>query len=373
LDKHLHIVCLEIPFPADYGGVVDLFYKIKALHQLGVKIHLHCFTKDRKPQEELNKYCETVNYYQRKKNISSFSFNIPLSVNCRVNPELINNLQKNDYPVLLEGIHCTYYLKNEQLNNRKVIVRLHNAEFAYYRQLAKHETNLFKKLYYLQESRVLKKYEKSIAQKITFLAVSRQDVDLYKQEFKATDIHYLPVFLPYTLAVGREGKGCFCLYHGNLAIIENEEAVIWLLQHVFSRLKLPFVIAGKNPSKKLQQLAHDHQHTCLVANPSDKEMQDMICKAHVHVLPSLNNTGVKLKLLNAMFNGRHCLVNKAGVEGSGLEAFCHVADDAKSFQQKIEELYLQSFTEQEIQNRQGLLQAMYNNDANAKKLMTFLW
>jgi hypothetical protein len=164
-------------------------------------------------------------------------------------------------------------------------------------------------------------------------------VYLYKQEFKATDIHYLPVFLSYTLAVGREGKGCFCLYHGNLAINENEEAVIWLLQNVFNRLKFPFVIAGKNPSKKLQRLAHDHQHTCLVANPSDKEMQDMISKAHVHVLPSLNNTGVKLKLLNAVFNGRHCLVNKAGVEGSGLEAFCHVADDAKSFQQKIEEFY----------------------------------
>jgi hypothetical protein len=42
------------------------------------------------------------------------------------------------------------------------------------------------------------------------------------------------------------------------------------LQNVFNKLNLPFVIAGKNPSKRLEQLAHDHQHTCLVANPSDK-------------------------------------------------------------------------------------------------------
>jgi glycosyltransferase involved in cell wall biosynthesis len=179
--------------------------------------------------------------------------------------------------------------------------------------------------------------------------------------------------LPYTLAVGKEGKGCFCLYHGNLAINENEKAAIWLLQHVFSKLAIPFVIAGKDPSKKLEQLAHGHQHTCLVANPSDKEMQDMICKAHVHVLPSFNNTGIKLKLLNAMFNGRHCLVNKAGVEGSGLETYCHIATDAISFQQKIEALYQQPFTEQEIQQRQGLLQTIYNNEANAGTLMTFLW
>ncbi len=373
MDKYLHIVCLEIPFPADYGGVVDLFYKIKALHQLGVKIHLHCFTKDREPQNELNKYCETVNYYPRQKNSNSFSFSIPLIVNSRINGDLIRNLQKDDHPVLLEGIHCTYYLKTGRLNNRKVIVRLHNAEFAYYKQLAKHEGNLFKKLYYLHESRLLKKYEKAVSTQATLIAVSKKDVALYQHEFKTSNIYYLPVFLPHTLAVGKEGKGCFCLYHGNLAINENEEAAIWLLKNVFSKLSLPFVIAGKDPSAKLQQLAHDHQHTCLVANPTDKEMQDMICKAHIHVLPSLNTTGIKLKLLNAMFNGRHCLVNKAGVEGSGLEPFCHLAEGAETFKQKIEALYTHSFTEQEAQQRQGLLQTIYNNEANARQLMTFLW
>ena len=372
-DKHLHIVCLDIPWPADYGGVVDLFYKIKSLHQLGIKIHLHCFTKDRKPSNELNKYCETVKYYQRRKNSSSFSLSLPLIVNSRVNAELINNLQKDNYPVLLEGIHCTYYLQNAQLNNRKIIVRLHNAEFEYYKQLAKQETDLFKKAYYSFESRLLKKYEKAIADKATFLAVSKQDVEIYKQEFGANDIQYLPVFLPYTQVTGNAGKGCFCLYHGNLAINENEEAAIWLLKNVFNKIDLPFVIAGKNPSAKLQQLAHDHQHTCLVANPSEKEMQDMIGKAHVHVLPSLNNTGIKLKLLNALFNGRHCVANKASVIGPALEAYCHIANDAASFQQKITALYQQPFEEKEIQQRQALLQSIYNNEANARELMTFLW
>lgn len=372
MDKHLHIVCLDIPYPVDYGGVVDLFYKIKSLHQLGIKIHLHCFTKNRKPQEELNKYCDTVYYYQRKSNSKSFSFSRPLIVNSRVNEDLLNNLQMDNHPVLLEGIHCTYYLKTGQLNNRKIIVRLHNTEFAYYKHLAKHEGNLFKKIYYLHESKLLKKYEQAIAEKAIFLAVSKQDVDIYKYEFNAA-IHYLPVFLPYTLAVGKEGKGCYCLYHGNLSISENEEAVTWLLKNVFTKLNLPFVIAGKNPSQKLQKLAQAHQHTCLVSNPSDKELQDMICKAHVHVLPSLNNTGIKLKLLNAIFNGRHCLVNKLGVQGSGLESFCHLAEDAETFKNKIEELFTNPFTEQELQQRQGLLQTVFNNETNARQLMTFLW
>jgi len=372
-EKHLHIVCLDIPWPVDYGGVVDLFNKIKALHQQGVKIHLHCFTKGREPQGALNNYCETVNYYQRKSNSSSFSFGLPLIVNSRVNEALISNLQKDDHPVLLEGIHCTYYLHNGQLDGRKVIVRLHNAEFEYYRQLARQETDLFKKIYYLHESRLLKRYERSIAKKAVFAAVSQTDVELYRAVFGATDIHYLPVFIPYTSVTAKAGKGSFCLYHGNLSVNENEEAAIWLLKKVFNKVKLPFVIAGKDPSDKLQQMAHEFQHTCIVANPSEKEMQDMIAKAQVHVLPSLNNTGIKLKLLNALFNGRHCLVNKASAAGSGLEPVCHIAQDAVSFQQQIEALYLQPFTETEITQRKDLLESAYNNEVNAKVLMTFLW
>jgi glycosyltransferase involved in cell wall biosynthesis len=373
LDKNVHIITHDVPWPADFGGVIDLFYKLKILHHLGVKIHLHCFIQSRKPQQELDKYCATVTYYQRKKNNSSFSLRLPLIVKSRKNDALINNLKKDNYPVLLEGIHCTYYLYSGDLTNRKIIVRLHNAEFEYYKHLAKHETNFFKKIYFLHESRLLKKYEAVIAKKAIILAVSEHDTVVYQNLFGATQAGYMPVFIPYTLAVGKEGKGNYCLYHGNLEINENEEAATWLLQHVFNDLKIPFVIAGKKPSQKLIDLAHQHRHTCLVQNPSDKEMQDLITKAQVHILPSFNNTGIKLKLLNALFNGRHVVVNKQGVEGSGLEEACHIATDATSFKDNIKALYDKSFTDDDIQLRQGLLQRKYNNALSIKKITEVFW
>ncbi|HCT22512.1 MAG TPA: mannosyltransferase, partial [Chitinophagaceae bacterium] len=82
----------------------------------------------------------------------------------------------------------------------------------------------------------------------------------------------------------------------------------WLLKEVFGKLTIPFVVAGKNPSEKLQELAHAQQHTCIVSNPTELEMQDMIRKAHIHVLPSTHTTGIQIKLLNALYNGRHCVV-----------------------------------------------------------------
>jgi hypothetical protein len=273
----------------------------------------------------------------------------------------------------VEAIHSSYYLYAGELTNRIALLRLHNAEFEYYHHLAMHEKNVFKKYYYNHESRLLKKYEKKLAEKVTIAALSGQDVEVYQHLFKAINIIHLPLFLPYLNAAGKEGIGCFCLYHGNLAINENEEAAIWLLQNVFNDIKIPFVITGKNPSQKLEFLAHQQPHTCLVANPSDKELHDMIAKAQINILPSFNNTGIKLKLLNALYNGRHCLVNKTGVEGSGLNRLCAIAEDADDFKTAIQYLYAIPYTNEENEKRQLLLQQLYNNQKNADKLIEIFW
>jgi glycosyltransferase involved in cell wall biosynthesis len=372
LPMHVHIVAHDVPWPADFGGLVDLFYKIKHLHQLGVAIHLHCFTHGRSEQPELKKYCETVQYYPRKRNLLGFSFKLPFIVKSRADATLLQRLAQDNHPVLLEGIHCTYPLYAGALKDRPVLVRLHNVEFEYYRHLARYERNWFKKAYYWHESRLLHRYEQAIANKAVFLTVSEQDSLVYKNQFAAERVHFLPVFSPHTMAVYKEGLGTYCLYHGNLAVNENEKAAKWLLTEVFGKTKMPFVIAGRQPSAQLKRMAHRQQHTCLVANPNDAEMNDLIARAQIHVLPSFNNTGVKLKLLNAVFNGRHCLANGAAVAGSGLERYCHVAEDAAGFGVAIEELFRTKFTEQSAEERQGALQHLYNNRANAEKIISLL-
>jgi len=54
-DQHLHIVSFDIPYPANYGGVIDVFYKAQALTAKGVKVHLHCFEYNREHSKELKK------------------------------------------------------------------------------------------------------------------------------------------------------------------------------------------------------------------------------------------------------------------------------------------------------------------------------
>ena len=216
------------------------------------------------------------------------------------------------------------------------------------------------------------KYEKSIAGTAIFLAVSLKDVDDYKK-LGCKQVEFLPLFLPPWQVSGMEGKGSFCLYHGNLEISENEEAVVWLLEKVFNDLNLPFVIAGKNPTHSLVRLAEKAENVCVVANPNEVEMQDMIAKAHIHIIPSFNATGIKLKLINAMYNGRHVVVNNATVEGSGLAECCHIATDEQNFKILLEKLYEKSFSAEEIIQRKFLLEGMFDNTANAKKLIELIW
>ena len=40
MDKYLNIVSFNIPYPANYGGVIDVYYKLEALRACGVETHI---------------------------------------------------------------------------------------------------------------------------------------------------------------------------------------------------------------------------------------------------------------------------------------------------------------------------------------------
>jgi len=372
-DRKLHIVCHDVPYPPDYGGVFDLYYKIRTLHEQGIKIHLHCFTSGRDEQPILKTICEQVYYYPRRTGHKGFSHHLPYIVCSRSNTELLERLLQDEYPILLEGVHCTYLTQDDRFSNRKILLRLHNVESVYYKQLAKSSSSWFKKLYYLRESAVLRKYERHIASGWPILAVTQTDADMAAGTYQSKNISVIPVFLPFQHIESPQGTGCYCLYHGNLSVDENEKAVIWLLENVFNDLSIPFLVAGKNPGSKLRRTVAKYKNCCIVSDPNDQELKDIISKAQLHVIPSFNCTGVKLKLLNALFNGRHCVVNANAVEGTGLKEVCHLAEGANGFKKVIENLYERPFTFLDLQYRREKLQNQYDNLNTARRLIAQIW
>lgn len=375
LERHLHIIDFTVPYPADYGGVIDLFWKLPALQAAGIAIHLHCFDYGRGQQPELNKYCHSVHYYERREGARAISAKLPYIVSTRCSEALLRNLLQDEYPILMEGVHCTYLLNDTRFNNRKTYLRLHNVEYEYYHDLYKHTGSLFKKLYFLAEYKQLKHYEEQAAVKATHIfSVTEKDAATYRKTFGLRNISFLPLFLPEQWQVNiSEGNGSFCLYQGDLSVTANEKAAVWLIKKVFAGLDIPLIIAGKKPSKKLLHYAEKYKHIHLVANPNEPAMQDLVAKAHIHILPSYSNTGIKLKLLNALFNGRHCIANDNTIAGSDMHELCQVCNTAEEFKQQVQALYTQPFTAEMATKRKAALQTLFNNAGNAAKLIDVIY
>ena len=372
MNKHLHIICLNVPYPVDYGGVFDLYYKLPALQQLGVKIHLHCFEYGRGEQNALNQFCESVEYYKRETGWDAISIKYPYIVSSRINGALLSRLLEDDYPIFMEGVHCSYLLHDKRFSNRRCFVRLHNVEHIYYRHLSRNAISFLNKIYFLFESFRLKWYEKSIVNKATFWGVIEKDDEIYRN-LGCKNINFLPIFLPEWTVKSKEGNGIFCLYQGDLSVGENEKAARWLIENIFSDLDINLVIAGKNPSVELVELVESKNTMCMIANPDEKEIQDLIEKAQVNIIPSFNGTGIKVKLINALFNGRHCLVNHSTVDGTGLESLCHIAVGESGFKASIAKLYKAPFLQPDITLREKVLLTMFNNQRNARQMLTWIW
>ena len=368
--KHLHIISFDVPYPANYGGVIDVYYKIKALHAQGVKIHLHCFEYGRAEALGLESICEKVYYYKRKMNKQLLLNTLPFVVVTRSSEKLMENLLRDEHPILFEGLHSCFHANDERLKRRVKIIRTHNIEHEYYKNLQKVERSFFKRSYFGMEARKLENFEKVLNKANYVAAISPSDAKQLSERYK--NVHYIPAFHPNEEIKIKEGKGEFCLYHGNLEVGENNEAALYLVNNVFSKIKIPLVIAGKNPSAVLKAAISGYSHIQLKANINTQEIDELIKNAQINVLPTFQATGIKLKLLAALFTGRSCIVNSPMVINTGLEKLCSIQDSAEGMTKEISRLFEIPFDMKEKQDREKILLENFSNLTNVKKLITLI-
>lgn len=367
--QKLHIVSLDIPYPPDYGGMIDVFYKVKSLHQIGVEITLHCFQYgQRGPSPELTVYCKQVHYYRRKMGLRGLHYKLPYIISSRNNQALLKNLLQDEHPILFDGLHTCFFLNHPTLQNRVKLLRAHNIESDYYRQLAQNTSSFLKKMYYLLESKRLVRYENSLKDLNAIFAISPADTKYFATKYPSIPVTYVPAFHAHDSVTSKLGRGTYCLYHGNLSVPENIKSVQYLLNEIFYDLKVPLIIAGKNPSAEMLAAATDT--ITIIPNPTDSEMYTLIQQAQVLVLPSFQNTGMKLKLLYSLFAGRFILLNKSDVD-SGIKKGLLMATDTAEYKEKVLMLMNQEFSEEALNERKVQMQP-YMNEAGAQIIAHFL-
>lgn len=372
LSGHLHIISFDVPFPANYGGVIDVYYKILALHKAGIKIHLHCFEYQRKRSPELNSLCEEVIYYPRASGIKPTLSLTPYIAETRRSETLIQNLLKDDYPILFEGLHTCFAIGDSRLRERIRIYRESNIEHHYYYHLFRAEKNVVAKAFFLTESIKLKFFQHRLKYASVMLTVSENDTRYLQNKFPGKRIIYLPSFHRENEVKSLPGNGTYALYQANLSVAENTRAAEFLIDKVWTPRLPELVIAGMNPPEQLLRMAGEKKNIRMVINPCDEDMYALISQAHVNIMVTFQSTGLKLKLLNALFNGRFCLVNPGMVAGTSLADLCTVVSKPEEFRLKIDELFATTFSDNEIKIRELALQAQYSNTRNCYLLLDIL-
>lgn len=365
-DLRVHVVSFDVPFPPNYGGVIDVYYKIAALHQLGVRVILHAFQYGRPGSDELAAVCEKVYFYERNHSSWLFIRKEPFIVSSRRNPLLLSRLLEDDAPILFEGLHCGAYLNHPALKNRHKVLRTHNVEHVYYGLLAHSETKWRTRHYYAIEARRLRRFEKILQHAQYTACISPADTEHFQKLYG--NAHHISAFHPFEqVSISGETEP-FVLYHGNLSVAENNYAAQWLLENVFNKISVPFKIIGRGASAELRSLARSMSHVELIEGLSTEAIHDYISKAHINLLPTFQATGIKLKLLAALHIGHHCIVNTPMVQNTGLETLCSVCDEPERMVEAIQEKMAEPFGPEAVKQRVRVLGDGFSNRVWAQKL-----
>ena len=364
----LHIISFDIPYPPNYGGIIDVFYKIKELHTLGIEIYLHAFFANEEEQPELEKYCKKVYYYKRGSSIvSCFSF-LPFRVKSRAHKEVSTNINKNEAPVLFEGLHSAYLLAKNKFNN--TFVRAHNVEHSYFYGLSKSEKNIFKKIFFFSEAVKLSYFEKHLTKTKGIFSISKLEQHYFLTHYgqKST---YIPAFHDATFHQHVKQKEKYLLWHGDLRVSDNIKAVLFLIE-VYKNTEFNLKIASSTAPTLVLNAVKKTKNIEFVVVKNNKTLDSLLNNAHINVLYTYQNTGIKLKLLNALYKGKFVIGNNELLLNTGLENNCELANTKEEFIKKTIQLLEEDFTI-DVNNQRKKTLIPFNPNNAAKKMIAIIF
>lgn len=369
--KFLHVVAPNVPMPSDAGVMKDLVYIIRALHGNEIRVQLHCHGNGE--NQVLAPYCDKIHYYPIKNGHEGYSLQIPHAVSSRSNDTLFCRLMTDNHPILFAGFQTIFPLLTQlPTEKRSIVVRVLRNEEKYFKDLSKIYPWGIKKLFCKAEAMRYRKSLNILVKKGIQLA-SAVDLEHFPNTPSTSNFKLVDQFRSMPFMMQSEGSGNYCFFHGNLGEPENEFAALWLLNNVFDTLLIPFVIGGDNPSSKLEKAAHLRSHTCLVANPSEKELQDLIKKAQINLLPSFVTHGSSFNLHQALALGRHVVTNTAGVWEKDIGSLCHIANLPSEFKLTTESLFTKNTDPSEHEKRASFLNINYKNESEIQTLIKMLY
>ncbi|MDO9181394.1 MAG: glycosyltransferase [Bacteriovorax sp.] len=325
----------QLPYPAVSGGLIKTLKLIEYLSS-DHDIEVGFFVKNESEivRKDLHDFHEKtkVKFFYKVLDIERSGLNfiksliqrLPLSVFRNLSEEFINTCKlRSEECDLIFIDHFLMFQYVPQDWTKEIFLHQHNAEFIMWERYSETQSNIIKKIVIKLEAKRIKNYERMIIQKATTVFASPNDIEILTK-ISTREINFIE-----TLHLGEEyllneptlqfnETDFSILYVGTLTWEANRDGLVWFLKNIWPHLKsnfpkLIFKIIGKDNDPNLfSSWADDNQ---IIWYGFVDDLKPHYDSSRVFVAPLNFGSGIKVKVINALYRGIPTVTTAIGVEG----------------------------------------------------------
>ena len=229
-----------------------------------------------------------------------------------------------------------------------VVLHEHNAYYVMWERYAKAGQNPFKRLVSYLEAQRVKRWEASACGRADLVLAAPNDIEnLVKigvDREKCHETYHLGDDTQLDLPDLRfEDTEKALMYLGTLNWEANVDGLLWFMDQIWPELKtrhsdLKLYVIGKNPDKRLLDAAEADPDIVFTGFVEDPEAY--FKRSRVFIAPLRFGSGIKVKVLNAMYRGIPVVTTSVGTEGLAARHMHHLAlaDTPEDMVQSIQRL-----------------------------------
>ncbi len=356
------------PYPPNKGEKIRTYHQIKHLVDQGHNLTMLCPSESGRELDAIDEIKRDLGIHAHSRALPHKALRMlkgllagkPLSVtnfySHQLQEQLDRELVSGNYDTLVctsssmaeYVFRSTIYQKQIAKREVKLLLDFMDLDSDKWGQYA-HKSRLPMQWLYLREQKLLSHYESRIQREFdACFFISKAEVDLFEHCFGTREkIHILgngidiEEFTP-SPEPKTDLKSPVLLFTGVMDYKPNVDAVVWLANHVWPRLrseypKSQFIIAGMNPNTHIQRLG------MLDGIEVTGYIDDILPYYHssnIFVAPFQIARGVQNKILQAFACGLPVIASTMGAEGIEYQDGSDIllADDADTFIRHIEAL-----------------------------------
>jgi polysaccharide biosynthesis protein PslH len=332
-------VCNKTPYPPHDGGSLASYSLMRSFIRLGHQVTLltMCTPKHNLSAGEREILSSMVQLFTvevdtdvRKLRLlkNLFFSRLPYNAERFLSPgfekELARILKSAQFDIVqLEGLYLMPYVETIRRHSAaRIVLRAHNIEQEIWKRISQTESNAVKKVYFNLLSRRLRRFE--------LAAINRYDLLVPITERDRIEFDRMGNVKPYFVCPATLDNFDFAgtitvkpsdslFFLGSLDWKPNQEGLLWFISQVFPKVKshfqeITFHVAGRNAPGWLQEKITGDG---VFFHGEIPDATSFMQEHGILVSPCFSGGGMRVKIIEAMTQGKPVVTTSIGAEGLG--------------------------------------------------------